>query len=53
MINLVVSLLDALRTSFSQRSMEARYLGASDPLADATVAGAAMMKVITFRYNFL
>ncbi|XP_053649426.1 uncharacterized protein [Cherax quadricarinatus] len=44
LFGLVVTLLDALRTSFSQRSFEARSLGSSDPLADAAVAATTMLK---------
>ncbi|XP_066939168.1 uncharacterized protein [Macrobrachium rosenbergii] len=43
-LNLVVTLLDALRTSFSKRSFEARSLGSTDPLADAAVAATTMLK---------
>ncbi|XP_045585200.1 uncharacterized protein [Procambarus clarkii] len=44
LFGLVVTLLDALRTSFSQRSFEARSLGTTDPLADAAVAATTMFK---------
>jgi len=43
-INIVVNLLDALKTSFSHRSLAARNLGRKDSVSDATVAGIAMMK---------
>ncbi|XP_071521857.1 uncharacterized protein [Panulirus ornatus] len=44
LFGLVVTLLDALRTSFSQRSFQARSMGTSDPLADAAVAATTMLK---------
>lgn len=44
LLGLVVTLLDALRTSFSQRSFEARSIGTTDPLADAAVAASTMLK---------
>nr|CAH7744782.1 unnamed protein product [Callosobruchus chinensis] len=43
-INIVVNLLDALKTSFSHRSMAARNLGRKDSVSDAAVAGIAMAK---------
>ncbi|XP_044255413.1 uncharacterized protein LOC123005642 isoform X1 [Tribolium madens] len=43
-INIVVNLLDALKTSFSHRSMAARNIGKKDSISDAAVAGIAMMK---------
>ncbi|KAG5887369.1 hypothetical protein JTB14_018382 [Gonioctena quinquepunctata] len=43
-INIVVNLLDALKTSFSHRSMAARNIGKKDSVSDAAVAGIAMMK---------
>ncbi|KAI4462814.1 hypothetical protein MML48_4g00006128 [Holotrichia oblita] len=43
-INIVVNLLDALKTSFSHRSMAARHIGKKDSISDATVAGIAMVK---------
>lgn len=51
LLGLVVTLLDALRTSFSQRSFEARSLGSSDPVADAAVAATTMMKSYIKTYN--
>lgn len=56
LFGLVVTLLDALRTSFSQRSFEARSMGGSDPLAEAAVAATTMLKVpnttlIDYTYN--
>lgn len=51
LLGLVVSLLDALRTSFSQRSMEARSLGTSDPMADVAVAATAIVKSYVRTYN--
>ena len=43
LINLVVTLLDALKTSFSQRALEARSLGM--PYSDAAIAGISLLKV--------
>ncbi|XP_019865322.1 uncharacterized protein LOC109594544 isoform X2 [Aethina tumida] len=43
-INIVVNLLDALKTSFSHRSMAARNIGKKDSVSDAAIAGIAMMK---------
>lgn len=40
----MVNLLDALKTSFSHRSMAARNMGRKDSISDAAVAGIAMMK---------
>lgn len=40
----MVNLLDALKTSFSHRSLQARNLGKKDSISDASVAGLAMMK---------
>jgi len=44
LMGLAMSLLDALRTSFSQRSLEARSIGSSDTFADITTAAAALTK---------
>lgn len=41
----MVNLLDALKTSFSHRSLSARNLGRKDSISDASVAGLSMMKV--------
>ncbi|RZC32932.1 uncharacterized protein BDFB_004492, partial [Asbolus verrucosus] len=43
-IQIVVNLLDALKTSFSHRSLAARNIGKKDSISDAAVAGIAMMK---------
>ncbi|GJQ64993.1 hypothetical protein Trydic_g7155 [Trypoxylus dichotomus] len=43
-INIVMNLLDALKTSFSHRSMAARHIGKKDSISDATVAGISMVK---------
>jgi len=51
LFGLVVTLLDTLRTSFSQRSLEARALGSSDPMADMAVAGTTMLKTYIRNYN--
>lgn len=40
----MVNLLDALKTSFSHRSMAARNLGRKDSVSDAAVVGIAMAK---------
>lgn len=46
-----MNLLDALKTSFSHRSLNARSLGKRDSMSDATVAGISMLKgyVRTYR----
>lgn len=43
-INIVVTLLDALKTSFSHRSMAARSLGKKDSISDAAIAGITFFK---------
>ncbi|XP_032517907.1 uncharacterized protein LOC116770515 isoform X3 [Danaus plexippus] len=43
-INIVVNLLDALKTSFSHRSLTARSMGRKDSVSDAAIAGIAMLK---------
>ncbi|CAG9854155.1 unnamed protein product [Phyllotreta striolata] len=43
-INIVVNLLDALKTSFSHRSMMARHLGRKDSISDAATASLTMVK---------
>lgn len=43
-INIVVNLLDALKTSFSHRSLTARSMGRKDSVSDAALAGIAMLK---------
>ncbi|XP_056631985.1 uncharacterized protein LOC130442041 [Diorhabda sublineata] len=43
-INIVVNLLDALKTSFSHRSLQARSVGKKDSISDAATASLAMMK---------
>jgi len=43
-INIVVNLLDALKTSFSHRSMAARHLGRKDSISDAATASLSMVK---------
>ncbi|XP_044020887.1 uncharacterized protein LOC122860896 isoform X1 [Aphidius gifuensis] len=43
-INIVVNLLDALKTSFSHRSMSARSLGKRDTMSEAAVASISMLK---------
>ncbi|XP_034661020.1 uncharacterized protein LOC117896681 isoform X1 [Drosophila subobscura] len=50
-IQIVMNLLDALKTSFSHRSLTARSLGKRDSVSDAVVAGISLMKgyVRTYR----
>jgi len=50
-IQIVMNLLDALKTSFSHRSLAARSLGKRDSVSDATVAGISLLKgyVRTYR----
>ncbi|KAL1455746.1 hypothetical protein WDU94_009816 [Cyamophila willieti] len=43
-INIVVNLLDALKTSFSHRSLSARSLGRKDAVSDAAVASISLLK---------
>ncbi|XP_046981914.1 uncharacterized protein LOC124551070 isoform X2 [Schistocerca americana] len=43
-ISIVVNLLDALKTSFSQRSMAARSIGKRDSISEAAVAGLSLLK---------
>lgn len=43
-IQIVMNLLDALKTSFSHRSLTARSLGKRDSVSDAAVAGISMLK---------
>ncbi|EAT35702.1 AAEL012148-PA [Aedes aegypti] len=50
-INIVVNLLDALKTSFSHRSMSARSLGKKDSFSDAAVAGITVMKTYARAYH--
>ncbi|CAH0726989.1 unnamed protein product, partial [Brenthis ino] len=52
-INIVVNLLDALKTSFSHRSLAARSMGRKDSISDAAIAGIAMLKtyVRSFKTN--
>lgn len=44
LIQLISSLMDALKVSFSQRSSNARSLGSKDPFSDAAVAAVTIMK---------
>ncbi|XP_063708911.1 uncharacterized protein LOC134837464 [Culicoides brevitarsis] len=50
-INIVVNLLDALKTSFSHRSLQARSVGRKDSMSDAAVASLAMMKSYAKTYK--
>ncbi|XP_039293201.1 uncharacterized protein LOC111061473 [Nilaparvata lugens] len=43
-INIVVNLLDALKTSFSHRSLAARSIGKKDSVSEAAVAGLTLLK---------
>ena len=43
-IQIVMNLLDALKTSFSHRSINARSMGKRDSMSDAAVAGISMLK---------
>ncbi|XP_067012081.1 uncharacterized protein [Anabrus simplex] len=43
-INIVVNLLDALKTSFSHRYMESRSIGKKDSVSEAAVAGLSLLK---------
>ncbi|KAK6641966.1 hypothetical protein RUM44_013687 [Polyplax serrata] len=43
-INIVVNLLDALKTSFSHRSLTARSLGKKDSMSEAATASLTMLK---------
>jgi len=43
-INIMVNLLDALKTSFSHRSLQARSAGQKDTMSDAAVASLSMLK---------
>lgn len=44
-INIVVNLLDALKTSFSHRSLAARSIGKKDTVSEAAVASLTLFKV--------
>ncbi|CAO1295066.1 unnamed protein product [Diamesa serratosioi] len=50
-ISIVVNLLDALKTSFSHRSLRARSLGKKDSVSDAAVASISMIKSYIRTYN--
>ncbi|XP_033220321.1 uncharacterized protein LOC117174959 isoform X2 [Belonocnema kinseyi] len=43
-ISIVMDLLDALKTSFSQRSLTARSLGRRDSISEAAIASISMLK---------
>ncbi|XP_071626548.1 uncharacterized protein [Temnothorax longispinosus] len=43
-ISIVINLLDALKTSFSHRSLEARSLGRRDTVSEAAIASISMLK---------
>lgn len=46
-----MNLLDALKTSFSHRSLAARSIGKKDSVSDATVAGLLMVKSYVKTYK--
>ncbi|XP_065334669.1 uncharacterized protein LOC135935957 isoform X2 [Cloeon dipterum] len=50
-INIVVNLLDALKTSFSQRSANARSIGQKDIMSEAGIAGITLMKAYVKTIN--
>lgn len=50
-ISIVVNLLDALKTSFSHRSLAARSIGKKDSVSDAAIAGISMMKSYVRTYR--
>ncbi|XP_055706391.1 uncharacterized protein LOC129803676 isoform X1 [Phlebotomus papatasi] len=50
-INIVMNLLDALKTSFSHRSIRARSIGKKDSVSDAAVAGLSMLKSYVKTYK--
>lgn len=50
-INIVVNLLDALKTSFSHRSLTARSMGKRDTISEAAVTTLTMLKVYTSDYR--
>jgi DM4/DM12 family len=50
-ISIVVNLLDALKTSFSHRSLNARSMGRKDSVADAAIASLSMLKGYVKTYN--
>ncbi|XP_058829699.1 uncharacterized protein LOC131688995 isoform X2 [Topomyia yanbarensis] len=50
-INIVVNLLDALKTSFSHRSLLARNLGKKDSISDAAIAGITALKTYARSYH--
>ncbi|KAL7642025.1 UNVERIFIED_CONTAM: hypothetical protein RMT77_007899 [Armadillidium vulgare] len=49
--DIVISLLDTLRTSFSQRSFQARAIGSNDLMADAAIASTSMVKSLLKTYS--
>ncbi|XP_014094984.3 uncharacterized protein [Bactrocera oleae] len=50
-IQIVMNLLDALKTSFSHRSLSARSMGKRDSVSDATVAGLSLLKSYVRTYR--
>ncbi|CAG0916522.1 unnamed protein product [Notodromas monacha] len=51
LINLGMTLLDALKTSFSKRSLEARSLGSSDKYSEGAVAALSLIKGYAQSYS--
>jgi len=51
LINLAIALMNALKTSFSQRAMRARSLGQKDKLTDLTLAAIDMGKAYAKTFN--
>lgn len=50
-ISIVINLLDALKTSFSHRSMSARSLGRRDTVSEAAIASISMLKVNDIKHQ--
>ncbi|XP_055621282.1 uncharacterized protein LOC129765231 isoform X2 [Toxorhynchites rutilus septentrionalis] len=50
-LNIVVTLLDALKTSFSHRSLAARNLGKKDSFSDAAIASIIVLKTYARSYR--
>lgn len=50
-INILVNLLDALKTSFSHRSMRARSLGSKDTVSEIGMTGSILSKTLIKSWN--
>lgn len=48
LFSVVMNLMEALKTSFSERSLQARALGQSDYTADASITAITMLEVMTY-----